>query len=302
VAPPIKTLATRRLDFTTVFPTMNHHVVCVRVPEDGSPAWLNLSWPGMPTVATGVNEYGTLASLHDYNCWTDFGIDRLPRMLACRLALTEVIDPDPATHLASVFEYLQGFEVMTGSFVNMYVPEGHGGVMVCNPNRPDADFYYLRGAHEAWHHGEALITTNAWTDGSYTPSDEDFGADAFYNDETPKTIEQHWNLLAPGWGLHQLTVAYRERSDMLVWADGRIDGVGRTPRLEMEWSDLVGDGDMNCDGVLSLLDINAFALALANPTAYEIAFSDCRLLNADCNHDGVADIQDINAFVVLLTQ
>lgn len=302
VAAPVQTLSTRRLDFGTVFPTMNHHVFCVRVPDDGSPAWVNLSWPGMPTVATAVNEFGTLASLHDYNCATDFAADRLPRMLACRLALTQVSDPDPATHLASICAYLQGFEVMTGSFVNVYVPAGHGGVMVCHPYHTGADFYYLRGPHPDWHHGEAMITTNAWTDGSYTPADEDFSADEFYDDETPKTLAQHWDLLAPGGGLHQLSVAFRARADMTIWADGRIDGAGRTPRLEAEWSDLVGDGDLNCDGTRDFRDINPFALALANPVAYATAFPDCRRLNADCNHDGAASIQDINAFVALLAR
>ena len=62
VAEPIKTLSTRRLDFTALNPTMSHHVLCARVPDDGSPRWVNLGWPGIPTVATGVNEFGTLVS------------------------------------------------------------------------------------------------------------------------------------------------------------------------------------------------------------------------------------------------
>jgi hypothetical protein len=27
---------------------------------------------------------------------------------------------------------------------------------------------------------------------------------------------------------------------MTIWADGRIDGIGRTPRLEYEWFELFG--------------------------------------------------------------
>jgi hypothetical protein len=84
-----------------------------------------------------------------------------------------------------------------------------------------------------------MITTNAWTDGTYTPADENFGADAYYDDESPKTLESHWSLLAEGSnGLHLLSVAYRGRGDMTIWADGRLDGVGRTPRLEWEWNAL----------------------------------------------------------------
>ncbi|MBN1443936.1 MAG: hypothetical protein JXA90_14595, partial [Planctomycetes bacterium] len=94
----------------------------------------------------------------------------------------------------------------------------------------------------AWHHGEALITTNQWTDGASTPSDEDFGADAYYDIETPKTQESHWNLLAASSGgnrnLHMLSVAYRGQENMTIWAEGRIAGSGRTPRIELEWSEL----------------------------------------------------------------
>jgi len=67
VAAPIKTLATRRLDFGSPAPTASHHVLCARDPDDGSPRWVNLAWPGAIAAATGVNEFGTLASLHDYN-------------------------------------------------------------------------------------------------------------------------------------------------------------------------------------------------------------------------------------------
>jgi hypothetical protein len=59
-------------------------------------------------------------------------------------------------------------------------------------------------------------------------------------------------------------------------------------------------GDMNCDGLADIYDINAFALALSNPVAYRVAFPACNLMNADINGDDFADIFDINPFVVLL--
>jgi len=301
VAPPIKTLSTRRLDFGTPLPSLNHHVLCARAPDDGSPAWVNMAWPGIPTAVTGVNEFGTIVSLHDYNCATDFEAGRMPRMVACRYALTFATDPDVATHLDAVYSELRNHELMTGSFFNYYAPEGHGGVMTGYPYQWGPDFYDCRKPQADWHHGEALITTNAWTDGTYTPPDENFGADAYYDDETPKTLESHWNLLAKsGNGLHLLSVAYRGRGDMTVWADGRLGASNRTPRLEWEWWALLGIGDMNCDGKLDFGDINPFVLALTNQSGYETAFPECRHRNADCNADGHVDFGDINSFVSLL--
>jgi len=245
VAAPIKTLATRRLDFGSPAPTASHHVLCAWDPDDGSPRWVNLGWPGAVAVATGVNEFGTLSSLHDYGSGgADLSAGRMPRMVAARYALTFPSGTDPSTHLAQVFTELQGYEIMTGGFVNYYTPEGHGGVMTADPDRAGPDLYDLRTPQGSWHHGEAMITTNTQTNGTTTPGDEDFGADDYYDDESPKTLESHWDLLASGGGddLHMMSVAYRGRGDMTIWADGRLDPPhgGRTPRLEWEWSELFG--------------------------------------------------------------
>jgi hypothetical protein len=287
VAEPIKTLSTRRLDFSSLYPTMSHHVLCARAPDDGSARWVNLGWPGIPTVATGVNEFGTLVSLHDYNCATDFAAGRLPRMVACRYALTFATDPDVSSHLGDVYAELQNYELMTGSFFNYYAPEGHGGVMVGYPYHSGPDFYYLRTPQEVWHHGEAMITTNAWTDGTYTPADENFGADAYYNDESPKTLESHWNLLAnSGNGLHLLSVACRDRCNMTIWADGRISGADRTPRLEWEWTQLFGMGDLDGDGDVDLADL---AELLGNyGTSGGATYED-----GDLDGDGDVDLADL---------
>jgi hypothetical protein len=240
VAAPVKTLATRRLDFGSPAPTASHHVLCAWDPDDGSPRWVNLGWPGAVASATGVNEFGTLASLHDYGSGgADVTAGRMPRVVAARHALTFPTSSDPSTHLASVYSELQGYEIMTGGFVNYYTPEGHGGVMTANPYQAGPDFYHLRLPQAVWHHGEAMITTNQFTDGTSTPGDEDFGADDYYDVESPKTLESHWDLLASGGNpLHLMSVAYRGRGDMTIWADGRMDGAGRTPRLEWEWSAL----------------------------------------------------------------
>jgi len=243
VAPPIKTLATRRLDFGSPVDTAHHHVLFAWDPDDGSPRWVNLGWPGAVAVVTGVNEFGTLASLHDYNSDVDLSPWTMPRSVATRHALTLPTSSDLSTHLTQVFIALELYEIMTGSFVNYYTPEGHGGVMTAHPlpqEPDDPDFYDLRLPQQVWHHGEAMITTNWQTDGTTTPGDENFGADAYYDDETPKTLESHWDLLAGGGNaLHQLSIAYRGRNDMTLWFDGRLaQPDGRTVRGEWEWADL----------------------------------------------------------------
>ncbi|TWT44112.1 hypothetical protein RAS1_05190 [Phycisphaerae bacterium RAS1] len=59
-------------------------------------------------------------------------------------------------------------------------------------------------------------------------------------------------------------------------------------------------GDTNCDGAVNVLDINAFVMALSDPSAYAIQFPNCPMSTADANGDGAIDILDINAFVALL--
>ncbi len=242
VTSPIKTLSTHRLDSPAIYSSAYHHVLCVRDPDDGSPRWVNLAWPGYVLTMTGVNEFGTLLSNNDYQSSNpDFSANRMPRMVAFRYAMTFATDPDISTHLNDTFDELQNYEIMTGGFLNYYTPEGHGGVMTCNPHVSGPDFYHLRVPQEIWHHGEAMITTNAWTDGTFTPPDEDFGADAYYDNETPKTLESHWDLLASFSGtngLHMLNMAYRAHEDMTIWAIGKVSSFEQTPRLEWEWDDL----------------------------------------------------------------
>jgi hypothetical protein len=294
VTGPIKTLSTRRLDYGTPIPMMNHHVLCARDPSDGSPRWVNMAFPGMVTSATGANEYGTLVSLHDYSSApADRSAGVMPRMVACRYALTFANGGNISGHLSSTYSELQQYQVMTGSFVNYYAPEGNGGVMVCNPYRTGPDFYYLRVPQSAWHHGEAMITTNAWTDGTYTPSDAGSSYDTYYNDESAKTSESHWNLLS-GSGLHKFHVAYRGRGDMMVWGIGRLDP-GTTPRLEWEWSELFcSPADLDHDGDVDGFDFLTFSNCYNS--SINPPLEGCQNVRADLDDDGDVDGFDFLSF------
>lgn len=61
------------------------------------------------------------------------------------------------------------------------------------------------------------------------------------------------------------------------------------------------DGDMNCDGAVTVSDIGGFVLALTNPSAYAIQFPTCSINNADVNDDSAITVSDIGPFVALLT-
>ncbi len=60
-------------------------------------------------------------------------------------------------------------------------------------------------------------------------------------------------------------------------------------------------GDMNCDGAVSVGDINPFVLALTDALAYADQFPDCDILAGDCNGDTQVTVGDINCFVALVT-
>ncbi|MBK9128237.1 MAG: dienelactone hydrolase family protein [Phycisphaerales bacterium] len=58
-----------------------------------------------------------------------------------------------------------------------------------------------------------------------------------------------------------------------------------------------GRGDLNCDGVVSFDDIDAFVIALSGEAAYAAAYPDCQWLRADCDCDGAVTFDDIDPFV-----
>ena len=81
--------------------------------------------------------------------------------------------------------------------------------------------------------------------------------------------------------------------DMGADSHWSMDDVAYTPEL--------GLGDLNCDGVLDVFDIDPFVLAISDPAGYAAAWPDCDIMLADCNGDGEVNAFDIDPFVDLLT-
>lgn len=67
------------------------------------------------------------------------------------------------------------------------------------------------------------------------------------------------------------------------------------------YTQVVGCGDLNCDGFASISDIGAFVLAITDPVGYDAQFPECEILGADCSGDGLVTISDISCFIALLT-
>jgi hypothetical protein len=92
-----------------------------------------------------------------------------------------------------------------------------------------------------------------------------------------------------------------------ISANGQvIVGTGINPQGVFEaWRVDLGSavilGDMNCDSIVDLFDLDPFALALVDPAGYASSFPNCNIDNADINGDDATDGLDIQGFVQLLT-
>lgn len=232
VAAPVKTLATRRLDFSTPFPSALHHVLCAWDPDDGSVRWVNMGWPGMVTAVTAVNAYGTQVSTHDFGGASIFeGV--VPRVVATRYVLTGMGAIPVGEHLEWARSELDAIDVATSSFLNYFAPEGLGGVFTCAQGGSCGQ---LRVPQDDYFSGEVLITTNSQTTGHQVPAGGQFMHD-YYEEGSPKDLEGHFELMGSS-GLHLVSVAYRGYEDMTILAHGR----GRSDFIRVEWNELFGDG------------------------------------------------------------
>ncbi len=137
------------------------------------------------------------------------------------------------------------------------------------------------------------------------------------------------NVTAPGWFYIRVDDPAEGRFAItrVIRSDGRVvrleDNVWRTRRVirlagqperperlvhlvdflpaaggvsyEVEYGLLRGDAD--CDGIVTLNDIDPFVAALVGRSGYEARYPGCAWLTADANRDGRVDFDDISAFV-----
>ncbi|MFH1746219.1 MAG: hypothetical protein ABIG44_04165 [Planctomycetota bacterium] len=59
-------------------------------------------------------------------------------------------------------------------------------------------------------------------------------------------------------------------------------------------------GDLNCDGVVNVYDIDPFICAVSPNCDYAAEFPDCNPITGDCNADGIVNAYDIDGFIALL--
>lgn len=250
VEPPFTTLAMRKLQFMQ-FPSQItqqwHHVICAWEPSDGSPLWVNFGFPGYVSSVTGINEYGTIASLHDWNssAGTDYP-DALPRTMACRYVLTMDLGPDPSTHLQTAFDALQPYHAATGGFLNYYVPDGGAGVIKHSKNQ---GFYAVRVPQPEWMNGHVIDTNNSDIDGRsgiapwapyYLSLDPPHGVRA--------TMAGLWSTGYEATDMHVVALGLRGWRDIAIWFEGRLQTT-TTGRVELEWSELFRDPSAIAEGL-----------------------------------------------------
>ncbi len=122
------TVTLRRLDYSDMGMDMvYHHVVCMWCVED-QPDLINFGWPGYVTVVTGVNEYGVVTSLHDWNSSSGTILtNSMGRTIASRYVLTLFDSPDLSWQADSAFAMLSDYHAGTGRAINFMAPEGQGG-------------------------------------------------------------------------------------------------------------------------------------------------------------------------------
>ena len=69
------------------------------------------------------------------------------------------------------------------------------------------------------------------------------------------------------------------------------------------WQTSIGVmGDLNCDGVADVFDVDAFVSAILDAERYASEYPTCHRLLADCDYDGAADVFDIDSFVDLIVE
>ncbi len=91
-------------------------------------------------------------------------------------------------------------------------------------------------------------------------------------------------------GFHQLLLEHYPSLGMSPWPN-----VNATAETQMTFT-IKQQGDMNCDGKVNGLDIQAFVQALLNPAGYSAAYPGCDINNGDMNHDAAVSTTDAPLF------
>ncbi len=107
-----------------------------------------------------------------------------------------------------------------------------------------------------------------------------------YNDYLFTTV-RHWDENALGaW---TVTVSDRLLGTTATWN-----------RFQLRFYGTRWPGDLNCDGLVNFDDLDAFVLALSDPSAYATMFPNCDMTLADLNEDGAVNFDDIDPFIAAL--
>ena len=113
---------------------------------------------------------------------------------------------------------------------------GNAGVI---SHSPYSGFSEMRKPQASYYGGNVIVTSNQYTDGTFTPPDALLFND-YYDDPSPKTIQDHWGLLddtTGNLGVNLLSVEYRNFGDMTIWFRGKYLDGSTTPIIKYEWND-----------------------------------------------------------------
>ncbi len=169
-----------------------------------------------------------------------------------------------------------------GIFSWRYATNYGSGNTTCTTPSPHADIS-----------GDGLVTTADFTfiAGNFLMASEPPCSGARDTEGAPVTRISVAELIASGEG--HLAVADLNRDGWLDELDIVAFAGGQTPPL-------LPRGDLNCDGVVNVDDIDPFVLAVSRPDAYALEFPACSHLQGDFTGDGLVNLEDIDGFVAAL--
>ncbi|TWT39975.1 hypothetical protein RAS1_43650 [Phycisphaerae bacterium RAS1] len=145
---------------------------------------------------------------------------------------------------------------------------------------------------QCWKDG-SVVTLTEWGSNSWLNNNDDVFFDRWYEDS------QTWQV----WLLRGGQFLQLSADPFWNWTGGINDHgelawmSGNPYEPDVRWLRRPPDGDLNCDGGVSVTDINAFVLALTSPSGYRGLYPLCDVLLADMNGDLSANVLDINEFV-----